>query len=362
MSLCAVSKILSSSRCVAFTSTTRLQLRTRLVQNKKVLLSYNSHRFFTTNKSTSRITNSATRIDMDLDAVDLQSMTFMEETSEHDPVILLHGLLGQKRNFASLGNALAKQLQKKRQIFALDLRNHGDNHNDWRSEMSYSHMANDVLAFLDKNQIDKAIIIGHSMGGKVAKSLALANPDRVAGLVVLDIAPVTYTKNDPSWNAVEGIIQSLKCVELHVPGKTKRDVDIELRSSVEDPAIRAFVLTNLDIVSEGGVQTLRWKINVDAIADQLHRLAGFDVKSMDLSSGVESSSSLDDMDSASFQYDGDTFLIKGGASSFVKNSHIPLIKKHFPNFMLTSIKGCGHWVHAESPDQTVALLKKYLDR
>jgi esterase len=192
----------------------------------------------------------------------------------------------------------------------------------------------------------------HIETGKVAKSLALSNPDRVAGLVVLDIAPVKYTNKDPMWKAVVGIINSLKDVELP-PGKTKRDVDVELRTSVEDPAIRAFVLTNLETIpSKDKVQTLRWKINVDAIADQLHRIAAFDVKSMELTEESE----LD------LQYSGDTFLIKGGASSFVKNAHIPLIKKHFPNFMLTSVKGCGHWVHAESPDQTVALLKKYLDR
>ena len=192
----------------------------------------------------------------------------------------------------------------------------------------------------------------HTKTGKVAKSLALSNPDRVAGLVVLDIAPVKYTNKDPMWKAVVGIINSLKDVELS-PGKTKRDVDVELRTSVEDPAIRAFVLTNLETIpSKDKVQTLRWKINVEAIVDQLHRIAAFDVKSTELTEESE----LD------LQYSGDTFLIKGGASSFVKNSHIPLIKKHFPNFMLTSVKGCGHWVHAESPDQTVALLKKYLDR
>ncbi len=103
-----------------------------------------------------------------LDAVDLKSMAFTtdEVMHENEPVILLHGLLGQKRNFASLGNALTKQLQKKRQIFAVDLRNHGDNHDDWRNEMSYSDMADDVLAFLDKQSIDKAILCGHSMGGK----------------------------------------------------------------------------------------------------------------------------------------------------------------------------------------------------
>ena len=65
------------------------------------------------------------------EAVELQYTEFSindssgEFDEEHDPVLLLHGLLGQKRNFASLGKSLSMQLQKKRKIYALDLRNHG---------------------------------------------------------------------------------------------------------------------------------------------------------------------------------------------------------------------------------------------
>jgi len=287
--------------------------------------------------------------------VDLKHIEFTDGTDDllhHDPVILLHGLLGQKRNFSSMGNSLASQLKNKRRIFALDLRNHGDNTHDWRDEMSYSHMTQDVIGFMDKMGLAKAVLVGHSMGGKVAKSLALASPDRVAGLVVMDIAPVKYTNMDASWSAVEGIIETLKQVNL-TPGKTKRDVDLELRESVEDPALRAFVLTNLDVTSSGEGPCLRWKININAVADQLHRIASFDVNSLDIGDyGHE----------VNLQYRGDTFLIKGGASSFVKGSHMDVISKHFPNYMVTTIKGCGHWVHAESPEATLALLKKYLDR
>lgn len=296
--------------------------------------------------------------DVDTDSLSFVDLKYLEFTdssigSEHDPVILLHGLLGQKRNFASLGNSLALQLNKKRQIFALDLRNHGDNTHDWRNEMSYSHMAQDVKKFMETIGMQKAVLIGHSMGGKVAKSLALSNPDRISGLVIIDIAPVTYTENDPAWNAVQGIIQTLKGVDLAPVGKTKRDVDMELRKSVEDPALRAFVLTNLEVVSlEDKSQQLRWKININAVADQLHKIASFDVQSIDIGGD----------EGLGVQYLGDTFLIKGGASSFVKGSHMPVISRHFPNYMLTTVKGSGHWVHAESPDATLALLKKYLDR
>jgi len=88
-------------------------------------------------------------------SVDLQYMCLKasddgNENGNNPQVILLHGLLGQKRNLASLGSAFATQLELKRVIYAVDLRNLGDNTHDWRVEMSYSHMAHDVIAFIDK--------------------------------------------------------------------------------------------------------------------------------------------------------------------------------------------------------------------
>lgn len=268
-----------------------------------------------------------------LSVVDLKTTEFSNEQQHQEvPVLLLHGLLGNKRNFATIGASLASQLERKRRIVAVDLRNHGENTHDWRDDMSYSSMANDILHLLDKNDMEKAVIVGHSVGGKVAQMLALQAPDRVEGLVVLDIAPVEYTPDEPHWKAVSDIIQVL----LDIPEGTKREVDLLLRDKVPDPALRAFLLTNLG--SDG-----KWNIPVHTIATQLEQLAGFDV-------------------AADSRYNGDSFFIHGGQSRFVRHAHIESIQQYFPNHMLTTIRGVGHWVHAEAPDDTIALLKKYLDR
>jgi pimeloyl-ACP methyl ester carboxylesterase len=253
--------------------------------------------------------------------------------SEAPPVILLHGLLGSKRNFASLGTALAQQLRIKRQVLALDLRNHGES--DWRNVMTYDEMALDVVTFMEKQGIREAVLVAHSMGGKVAQTLALLHPDRVAGLVVLDMAPVTYSDQDAAWKAVKDIIHVLADLDLRA-AKSKRDIDVALRASIPDPALRAFVLTNLD------QQNMKWKINMEAIASQLHELAGFSVVGR--------------------QYSGDAFFIHGGQSKFVRHAYMDAIAGFFPNHMLTTIRGAGHWIHAEAPDDVIALLKQYLDR
>ena len=102
------------------------------------------------------------------------------------PVIIVHGLLGQSRNFASIAQSLAAQLQFKRRILTVDLRNHGESgHSD---SMSYTAQAQDLLAVMDREGMEEAVLIGHSMGGKVVKAAALLHPERVTGLVVMDIA------------------------------------------------------------------------------------------------------------------------------------------------------------------------------
>ena len=98
----------------------------------------------------------------------------------------------------------------------------------------------------------RAVLVGHSMGGKVAQSLALMHPARVAGLVVLDIAPVRYGAGqgdkggDSGWRIVEEIVRSVASIDLARGGYvTKRDVDAVLRQGMlEDPALRAFVLVS----------------------------------------------------------------------------------------------------------------------
>ena len=332
--------------------------------------------------------------------VNLQYSEFPPPSSaspaNHHPVILLHGLLGNKRNFNSIAASLSTQLLKPRPIYTVDLRNHGENTHDWRDTMTYSEMARDVLAFMDRlaekneggDQFSKAILVGHSMGGKVAQSLALMHPDRVAGLVVLDIAPVRYSSDEKggTWKSVEEIVRSVARLDLEEMGcRTKRDVDAVLRREcmlLEDPALRAFVLTNLDQQRTGnggeGISesTLKWKIHWEGIVNQLNYIAGFDAHDQPLeevlslpSDGndntiilVEESSSSAEVLFPAYKYEGDVFIIHGGASRFVRHAHIPTIASFFPNHMLTTIRGAGHWVHAEAPDDTIALLKQYLDR
>jgi esterase len=235
---------------------------------------------------------------------------------------------------------LGVQLDQPRRILGVDLRNHGDSqHNE---HMSYQAMAQDVIQFLDSQQLEKVILVGHSMGGKVAQALALLYPDRVEGLVVLDIAPVKYRRDqDPHWKAVEDILHAIYEVVESPPviPNTLTEIDQALCQSIPDPALRAFVLTNYDHRQQ------QWKIPIATLVNQLEHIAGFDLP-------IPTTST----------FDGDVFIIHGGQSRFVRHAYMDTISSYFPNHMLTTIRGAGHWVHAEAPDDVTALLKRYLDR
>ncbi|KAG7366648.1 alpha/beta fold family hydrolase [Nitzschia inconspicua] len=261
----------------------------------------------------------------------------IETDQQHTPVLLLHGLLGSKRNFSSLGRMLGVQLDKPRRVLGVDLRNHGDSQH--APNMSYRDMALDVIDFMDAQNLDKVVLVGHSMGGKVAQALALLYPERVDGLVVLDIAPVTYSRDqDPHWKAVEDILHAIYDVVVKSDATTATEIDKALQSSIPDPALRAFVLTNYD------TRRQQWKIPIATLVHQLEQIAGFD----------------DSLDGVTF--DGDVFIIHGGQSRFVRHAYMDAISSYFPNHMLTTVRGAGHWVHAEAPDDVTALLKRYLDR
>ncbi|MCS5563640.1 MAG: alpha/beta fold hydrolase, partial [Oleiphilaceae bacterium] len=104
-------------------------------------------------------------------------------SGQGDPLILLHGLFGSLENLGGI----ARRLEDGWQIHALDERNHGSSpHTD---DMDYPAMAEDVIAYLDAQGIEKASLLGHSMGGKVAMQVALKHPERVRSLIVADISP-----------------------------------------------------------------------------------------------------------------------------------------------------------------------------
>jgi alpha-beta hydrolase superfamily lysophospholipase len=114
---------------------------------------------------------------VDLNYVEVPPLCTTSDAMARAPIIILHGLLGQSKNFGTWARDLkAKHLDFDRRVIVADLRNHGDSPH--AAEMAYHLMAADVLRLIDQLECKTAVLIGHSMGGKVAMASALLFPAR----------------------------------------------------------------------------------------------------------------------------------------------------------------------------------------
>ncbi len=242
-------------------------------------------------------------------------------------LIILHGLFGSARNWSTI----ARRLAASHRVIALDLRNHGDS--PWTGTMTYAEMADDVAGFIAAAGLDRPSVLGHSMGGKVAMTLALGREIALGALVVVDIAPVSYD------GGFGGYVEAMSAIDLRSVER-RADADAALAGTVADPALRAFLLQNL-ITRDGSYV---WRINLPAIGAGLPGLSDF---------GPADPAST---------FAGAAMFIAGGRSRYVAAEHHATIRRLFPGAEIAVLDGAGHWLHAEQPEQFVALVATFLDQ
>ena len=135
-------------------------------------------------------------------------------------LIILHGLLGSSDNWQTLGKRYAEEFT----VHLVDARNHGRSPHS--NSHSYDLMSDDLLSYLDEKGISKAYLLGHSMGGKTVMIFTERHPERVAKLIVADIAPRAYIPhNGPIFDAL---------LECDVKGAESREEVHEFLSSKLD--------------------------------------------------------------------------------------------------------------------------------
>lgn len=144
-----------------------------------------------------------------------------ENVKKH--MVFLHGLFGSANNWRNLSNA--ENIKKRRNSVLIDLRNHGDS--DHHDSMKYEEMADDVIRHLDKLNIDKFTLLGHSMGGKTAMHVATKVQERLDGLIILDSAPKSHRDRGNIYGNTQGIVEAVNYFDIK--HKTRRQVVEKLR-------------------------------------------------------------------------------------------------------------------------------------
>lgn len=240
------------------------------------------------------------------------------------PLIILHGLLGSLDNWATLGKRLAEHLS----VYIVDQRNHGRSPHS--PDMSFPLMAQDLLEMLDRENIQRTHLLGHSMGGKTAMRFALDHPERLHKLLVVDIAPRQYAEGH------EDILEALRELDLD-KFESRHEVDIELHKKIPELNTRRFLLKNLSRNSQGG---FGWKMNLDGIFRNY----------AEISVAVNSNVS----------FKGETLFVQGGRSNYIQAEDHADIRALFPSARTVTIDNAGHWVHADAPDELEQVVMKFL--
>lgn len=254
----------------------------------------------------------------------MNSIVHSKIIGEGKPLLVLHGVFGMSDNWNTFGKSFAENFE----VHLIDLRNHGRSfHTD---DFNYELMVADVLNYIQHNHLEKVILLGHSMGGKVAMFFALKYPALLEKLIIVDIAPKYYPIHH------QEIINALKSIDFEVVNSRKQ-ADEMLSETIKDEGIKQFLLKNLYWKSE---HQLAFRFNVQSLANNIKHFGKEVVFNQQIATP--------------------TLFIKGENSTYITASDLSIIKENFKNVQVDIIKNAGHWVHAENPTNFNQSVLKFL--
>lgn len=238
--------------------------------------------------------------------------------------MLLHGLFGSLENLSMI----KREAEKHRPVLSVDLPDHGSSPHT--NGFSFAGYAESVQQVIEDLSLKSVILLGHSLGGKIAMQMALNEPERVTKLIVADIAPVAYSPRH------QAVLAGLRSVDLSSVEK-RGDADDAMSEHIKEPGVRQFLLKSLH--QENG--DWRWRFNLDVLERDYSALSQA-IKSNHI-------------------YTGPVLFIKGGNSDYLLPEHKTAIDALFPNSQARIIQDAGHWLHAEKPAMFNRIVERFIE-
>ncbi|MFG2886283.1 alpha/beta fold hydrolase [Streptomyces sp. NPDC048297] len=179
------------------------------------------------------------------------------------PVVFVHGWTANRHRWDHQMTHFAER----RRVIRLDLRGHGES--TGAGVRTIAELASDVLTLLDHLEIERFVLVGHSMGGMISQTITLAHPDRVERMVLVDsIARMTYSRGRGLLMAASTLVPFKLFVATNIrrafkPGYPREEIRRHIRDSAQTSrevvmtlygAMRAFDV--LDRVGEIRTPTL----------------------------------------------------------------------------------------------------------
>jgi esterase len=239
-------------------------------------------------------------------------------------LVVLHGLMGSTDNWRSVQHALADSAR----VIGMDLANHG--HSPHVATFTLHSLAVDVCETMDALGIHAAYVMGHSLGGKVAMLIASEWPERVQGLVIVDIMPGAFV---PAHLFVLRACQQLDLAQA----TSRKQLDEALAENVLQPETRAFLLKN---VVRGEAGTFVWRVPLDFL--------------------IANYNAVSDAVPLARPYEGPVLVVAGEKSPFKVPRHETALRTHFPNMEFVVFSGAGHLLHLEQAQQFTETVAGFL--
>lgn len=250
-------------------------------------------------------------------------------------LIILHGLYGSSDNWITI----ARRLEERFTVLLPDLRNHGASPHT--PTHTYADMVNDLAQFFADTGTDRAFLIGHSMGGKVAMRFAAEYPEKVNRLLVVDIAPKNYLTGDGSYDHIRQHRQILELLGEPDIGRfqSRKELDDFFSQRIAEESVRFFLLKNIHRNSHG---FFAWKINAPVLREAFPSM-------------------VSEVDQAWFEERRPittypVTFVRGLNSDYVRDADWQAIRAIYPEARLVDVAGAGHWLHAEQPDRLLAAI------
>lgn len=235
-------------------------------------------------------------------------------------IVILHGLFGNKKSLYLMGKFLNKNLKYK--IILIDIRNHGLS--PYHKKMNYKYLSQDVLDTLNFLNIKKnIIIIGHSMGGKIAMNISQCMLfDNIKTIIILDIAPVKYKYyNKNIFFALEQVYKKKNLI--------RKDVFNIMRLYIKNKYV---INTLLKTFIDG-----KWEFNFPILKNQYKKILDWNLIP---------------------EWKGKIFFLKGEQSNYINKIYYKDIFFQFPNARIYNIPNSGHLLHIENEKLVFNLILK----
>lgn len=251
---------------------------------------------------------------------------FFRKTGEQGPaVVILHGIFGSSDNWLTVGKMIADAGFV---VYALDQRNHG--RSPWSEDFDYDVLANDLKEFIQTEGLMQPIVVGHSMGGKVVMQLAMNHPEVFSKMIVVDIAPRFYPVHH------DQILRGLNAIPLSTLA-SRQEAEQIFSQYEPDPAVRQFLLKNLYRNAETG--QFAWRINLPVLTREIP-VVGSELNRPRV-------------------IDKPALFVRGAESSYITTEDEATIRQLFPQALIETVAGAGHWVQADQPEVFTKLLTQY---